>query len=336
MDTEADSLYNYPQKVCLIQFSIPGEDALVDPLARLDLTPIWNALDDRVLLLHGADYDLRMLFRTYGFVPDRVFDTMLAARLLGLREFGLAALLDRYLGVHIDKASQKANWAQRPLTCRMLEYARADTHNLERLARTLRDQLTNLGRLDWHRQTCAQLIRDCTQPTSPNDPEPWRISGVNRLSRRAQAIARELWHWRESEAVDTNRPPFFVFPHHAILACAERAENGQSPTLGLPHRLSPHRRQGLEAAIERGLALPESAWPRPPRHHGTRLTSAQRSRFERLEQRRNQWAARLDLDPSLIASRSTLVLLAHDWNKHAPDILDWQRHLLDHPASEPH
>jgi ribonuclease D len=333
LDTEADSLHSYPQKVCLLQLSIPGEDALVDPLAPLDLAPLWAALAGRELVLHGSDYDLRMLFRTYGFTPTAVFDTMLAARLLGLRELGLAALLEGYLGVRLDKGSQKANWARRPLTERMLAYARSDTRHLYPLAWELRERLKALDRLEWHRQLCGQLVRDCTQPAPADPGEPWRIGGVNRLTRRGQAIARELWRWRESEAIAANRPPFFVLPHQALIAAAERVDHGASPRTATPGALSPRRREAFRGAIERALALPESVWPHPVRQRGTRLNLSQKHRLDRLEQRRNRCAANLGLDPALIASRSTLVLLAHDWNRHAPALLEWQRRLLEAPGS---
>lgn len=329
LDTEADSLHCYPQKICLIQLGIPNENALVDPLARLNLDPIWTALADRGLIIHGADYDLRMLSRSYRFVPDAVFDTMLAARFVGLREFGLGTLLERFFGIRLDKASQKANWARRPLTDRMLAYARNDTRYLEPLARLLRDRLIDLDRLEWHRQTCDQLIQDCTQAPAAAPADPWRISGINRLRPRAQAIARELWHWRESEALAANRPPFFVLSHQVLLDAAERADLGENLAALVPRHLSPSRRQSFLHALESALALPQSAWPHPIRVHGPRLTLSQRRRLGHLEQRRNRRAHELAIDPTLVASRATLVALAHDWERFAPRLLPWQCAILE-------
>src|SRR5262245_2193676 len=114
LDTEADSLHAYPEKLCLIQISIAGGDELLDPLSALDLTPAFAVFRDHALILHGADYDLRLLRKSCGFVPTAIFDTMLASRLLGCREFGLNNLVAKYLAVTLEKGPQKANWAQRP------------------------------------------------------------------------------------------------------------------------------------------------------------------------------------------------------------------------------
>ena len=147
VDTEADSLHAYPEKVCLIQISTDSSDRLVDPLARLDLGPLLDALSGHELIMHGADYDLRLLRKHHEFVPSSIFDTMLAARLLGLRQFGLGHLVENYLGVKLEKGPQKANWAVRPLTERMERYARNDTHYLKPLADHLKSQLETEGRL---------------------------------------------------------------------------------------------------------------------------------------------------------------------------------------------
>ena len=147
VDTEADSLHAYPEKVCLIQISTVSGDRLVDPLARMDLDPLLEALTGHELIMHGADYDLRLLRKHHEFVPSAIFDTMLAARLLGLRQFGLGHLVEKYLGVKLEKGPQKANWAMRPLTERMERYARNDTHYLKPLADRLKPELEASGRL---------------------------------------------------------------------------------------------------------------------------------------------------------------------------------------------
>src|SRR3954451_13776229 len=137
VDTEADSLHCYFEKLCLVQISVPGHDYLVDPLSQVDLAPLATALTPKELVLQGADFDLRLLRRTLGFVATRVFDTVIAARLLGIRSFSLAALVERYFGVTLAKGSHKANWARRPLPHHMAEYAMNDTHYLLPLAEKL-------------------------------------------------------------------------------------------------------------------------------------------------------------------------------------------------------
>src|SRR5256886_1769857 len=134
VDTEADSLHCYREKLCLLQVSLPGRDYIVDPLADVDLAPLCTALERKEIVLHGADFDLRLLRRGLNFMPQRIFDTVIGARLLGIREFSLATLVKRYFDVELGKGSQKADWARGPLSARMLEYAMNDTHYLLRLA----------------------------------------------------------------------------------------------------------------------------------------------------------------------------------------------------------
>lgn len=328
LDTEADSLHSYPEKLCLVQLGVPGEERLVDPLASLDLEPLWRALARREIILHAADYDLRLLWRGPRFVPHAVFDTMLAARLLGHTEFGLVHLVDRFLGVTLEKGPQRADWSRRPLTERMMTYARNDVRYLRPLAFELRGQLEARGRLEWHAQTCRQLIADATRPTPERDDEAWRIKSANLLSPRALACLRELWHWRDREAVRNNRPPFFVLSHDTLFQLAAAVANGESPDRFIPRRYSPRRRASLEAAIEAAREVPEADWPQPHKPRGRRLTQAHKLQLERLRHRRDRAAARLGIDPTLIASRAMLVVLATDREAAEADMLPWQRELL--------
>src|SRR2546426_9262389 len=145
IDTEADSLHAYPEKLCLIQISLPDANELIDPLAALDLSRLFVALRGHELILHGADYDLRLLRRTCGFVPRNIFDTMLAARLLGFAEFSLTRLVNRLLGIHLEKGPQTADWARRPLTERMIAYALNDVRYLKPTADSLDRKSTRLN-----------------------------------------------------------------------------------------------------------------------------------------------------------------------------------------------
>lgn len=330
LDTEADSLHSYPEKLCLVQLSIPGHDVLVDPLAGINLKPLWQALSGRELVLHGGDYDLRLLHRGQGFSPAAVFDTMLAARLLGVTEFGLNSLVRRFLGVELEKGPQRADWSRRPLTERMIAYARNDSHYLHPLSEVFRPQLAAKGRLEWHVQMCQQLIRDATRPVDNDGDDEWRIKSADRLSPFGQAVLRELWHWRQREAIAANRPPFFVLSHDRLFELAVAAANRQPLAELIPDRYSPRRRARLEEVLERALSLPESSWPQPRRQLHLRLSQAQKHFLDRLRHRRDRAADRLGIDPTLIASRGTLVRLAADWDKHAAELLPWQRELLQH------
>lgn len=334
VDTEADSLHAYPEKVCLIQISTANGDALVDPLAGLDLAPLFEALSGHEWIMHGADYDLRLLHRHHEFVPSAIFDTMLAARLLGLRQFSLSHLVERYLGVKLEKGPQKANWALRPLTPRMEHYARNDTRHLKPLADRLKDELATAGRLAWHQESCARLITDSTQDRPADLDSIWRVKGSSLLGRPALAILRELWQWREQEALAANKPPFFVLSHQTLVDVASAAASRRSIEPLLPRHLSERRRAGLTKAIARGLLISPEQQPKILRYISRHPSDGEKRRFLELQTRRDLCAVKLGLDPTLIASRATLSNLAHDWETHQTELMSWQRQLLTSPGAE--
>jgi len=328
LDTEADSLHAYPEKVCLIQISTASGDQLIDPLAKINLEPLLAALAGHELIMHGADYDLRLLRKHHEFVPRAIFDTMLAARLLGETQFGLSSLVEKFLGVKLDKASQKADWARRPLTERMEIYARNDTHHLKALSDKLKLELQQKNRLGWQQESCARLIVDCSHPPVQDGDSVWRVKGSHRLGRAALAVLRELWQWRETEAIAANRPPFFILSHEKMVEFAETAAGHQPVEPLLPPRMSPRRRDSLVTAIKTGQALPADRHPERIRHHFSRPNEAVMRRYRELEKRRDAQAHQLVIDPTLIASRATLGDLARDWDRHAPELMIWQRELL--------
>jgi ribonuclease D len=278
--------------------------------------------------MHGADYDLRLLRKHHEFTPSSIFDTMLAARLIGERQFGLCSLVEKFLSGKLDKGSQKADWARRPLTEKMEAYARNDTHHLKPLADKLKLELQQKGRLAWHEESCARQVTDCARDVEPDRNTVWRTKGSHLLSRPALAVLRELWQWREQEALAGNRPPFFVLAHETLTQIAIAATDSQQIEPLLPRRFSDRRREGLRNAILCGRALPAGQHPEILRFTSRRLTEAERRRLADLERRRDAHAAQLDLDPSLIAPRATLLDLARHWDKHASELMRWQRELL--------
>jgi ribonuclease D len=326
LDTEADSLHAYPEKLCLMQISIPHADLILDPLAPVDFTELCDVLRQQELIMHGSDYDLRLLRKSFGFVPGAVFDTMIAARLLGCPEFGLSNLVKSFLGVTLEKGPQKANWGRRPLTPRMEVYARNDTHYLKPLSDLLRGQLEDKGRLGWHQQTCARLIAECSL-FKPVDPDMlWRVKGSHQLDLRGLAVLRELWHWREREAVKFNRPPHFVLPAETMVALAEAAVESGPLREMLPRHLTPRRAFEILHAITQGLAAKKLPGLVKAQHY--RQNEAEKRRMHELERRRDNRAHELGIDPTLIASRAMLVLLAKDWDHHRQELMPWQRELL--------
>jgi len=326
LDTEADSLHAYPEKLCLMQLSFQGIDELIDPLARLDLKPAFEILSQHELILHGADYDLRLLRKDCGFVPTTIFDTMLASRLLGCFQFGLVNLVSQFLGVTLEKGPQKANWARRPLTERMEAYARNDTRYLKPLVDLLSAELKAKGRLGWHQQSCAQLIAECTE-IRPADPDTvWRVKGSHHLAPHAMAVLREIWRWREEEAVACNKPPYFILPPEAMVTISAGAVAKRDLETLFPHYLTPRRRKGVTNAVAMGLEAKHP--PMPLRRKGHRLSESEKRRLNDVEHRRNRHAEDLGIDPTLIASRAAMVALTVGSDDEEVSLLPWQLELL--------
>jgi ribonuclease D len=328
VDTEADSLHAYPEKVCLIQISTLHGDRLIDPLAGMNLESLLDALSGHELIMHGADYDLRLLEKHHRFIPSAIFDTMLASRLLGERQFGLSNLVEKFLGATLEKGAQKANWALRPLTERMERYARNDTHYLKPLEDRLKPELQLKGRLAWHQESCARLIADCTRPAPADMDAAWRVKGSHLLARPALAILRELWQWRETEAIRANRPPFFIMSHEALVEIAAAAATRRPIEPFLSKHISDRRRDDLAKAVARGLGISPENHPKFLERIHHRPTDAEKRRFLELQKRRDMHAHELGIDPTLIASRATLSDLARNWDKHIGELMSWQRELL--------
>ncbi len=335
IDTEADSLHAYPEKLCLLQIGTSAGEVLVDPLNGVDLRPLFAALAGRELLIHGADYDLRLLLKHHRFIPQSIFDTMLAGRLLGQQQFGLGALVLHYLGITLEKGAQKANWARRPLTPRMEVYALHDVEYLKALSDKLHAELAAKGRLEWHRESCARMIREATTDEAPDLDTIWRVKGSSVLGPPGLAVLRELWLWREKEAVHANLPPFFIMNHEMLVRLAEQAGNGEDVTRLLPLRHSARRREALVEAIQIGVAVPPEEQPQIPRREHHRLTMAEVRRLRDITRRRDRQATRLGIDPALIASKPVLARLAHNWEGNAGELMNWQRDLLLERESPP-
>jgi len=325
IDTEADSLHCYREKLCLLQISVPGGDFIVDPLADVDLAPLRDALADKEIVLHGADYDLRLLRRNMAFMPKQVFDSVIAARMIGLREFSLAALVKRYFNIDLAKGSQKANWAQRPLSKKMAEYATNDTRFLLPLATHLQSQLESLGRMDWFRQSCQRALDFAAIDRERDVDEAWRISGAGALRGRSSAILRELWNWREKEAEVADRPPFHILQNRELISSAEKFAAGDTPDY---KHFSNRRRRAFREAGERGFKLPEKDWPVRPRRSGTRPTTEVIKRVEKLRQNRDHAAKELHIEASFIAPRATLEAIGADQSRADALLVPWQRESL--------
>jgi ribonuclease D len=314
LDTEADSLYHHREKVCLIQLATEREAVLVDPLAVRELDALGAAFADAdvVKVLHGADYDVTSLKRDFGFRLTRVFDTMLAARFLGLPEVGLQGVLRNELGVTLSKTSQKDDWSVRPLTAVQEQYALADVRHLLPLYERLAAKLSAQGRLAWVEEESA-AVAALDPPRRVRDPEGWlRVKGARRLPPRQQAVLRELHDWREDLAEATDIPAFRILGPQVLLALAQ-APPREAPqvhrTPGLP-RLARERTSEVLAATARALALPEDRLPRVPRDQRPVVPPAVSRRVEALRAWRIEAARRLALDVSLVLPQRLLEKVA--------------------------
>ncbi len=330
-DTEADSLHCYHEKICLVQISVPGEGWLVDPLAGISLDPLYEALSPKRLIIHGADYDLRLLSRFPAFTATDIFDTSIAARFAGETQFGLAALVQNHFGVSLSKSSQRANWALRPLSPVMQDYALNDVCYLHRLALLLEEKLRQLNRWEWYLQTRDQMVRAAREPRQKDPADAWQITGSAALQPREAAVLRALWQWRDGEASRWDRPPFHVMSNEALLAAARTAAAGGRPSV--PRRMPGPRLQRFHQAVETALALPPEEWPVRERIRSKRPGAEECRRFEQLRARRDSVARELALDPSLLAPKHALMAAATE-PATAP-LLPWQRQLLHLPPPLP-
>ncbi|MFZ4774335.1 MAG: ribonuclease D [Terrimicrobiaceae bacterium] len=323
LDTEADSLHCYFEKLCLIQVSSEAGHWLVDPLAGLNLQPLFDLVCSRRLVFHGADYDLRLLRRVGTFEPVDLFDTMVAARLCGRAGLGLAALVEGFFGIKLSKASQKANWAIRPLSEQMVAYALNDTRYLLEIAATLEADLRSLGRWTWFEESRDRMIASTRETKERDDNTVWRISGSSVLSPRAQAVLRILWFWRDAESRAWDRPPFHVMGNEDMLRVADQVSKGDAYSAP---RMNGRRRKSFEVVLALALQIPENEWPRIEKVRRKRASKDHLVRFDALKKIRDSVATDLGLDPAIIAPRGALEATAED--AASPVLMNWQRELL--------
>ncbi len=314
LDTEADSFHHYFEKACLLQLAWDGTAHLVDPLSPLDIAALLARLAPRRLLMHGADYDLRLLFRGYGFRATSLFDTMIAAQLLGEKEIGLAALLSGRVGVTLDKTHQRADWSERPLNPAMVAYAAADVLHLAALVGSLTRDLEAKGRLAWHAEECARLAAAGFPAGREADPEnDWRIKGTNALTDKERAFARALWEAREARARSLDRPPFRVLTNERLLLATKPAAGGETDLGKLfpgPRPLPDAFAHALHEALQRAAALAPFEWPKTRRGERVEADPALDREVEALRKSRDARAASLGLDPGVLASRAVLTAAA--------------------------
>ena len=335
LDTEADNMYHYKTRVCLLQFLVAGETFLVDVLAPgLKLEPLWKVLAKKHLIMHGSDFDMRLLYDLCCFTPHSLFDTMLAAQLLGRQRIGLASLLEQHFAVAVDKSGQKANWSQRPITPKLLNYAALDVWHLPALRDILTRELKKLGRLDWLDQQCRAQIAAGLEGFAPATENDWRIGRTERLRGPGLCVLHAVWHWREAQAARLDTPPFKVCGNTLIQKIADAAEAGESESaiLAQVHLGKRHDRifPSLAVALREGLARDPRTLPRRPGRDPNHISLSQSEvEFqERIRTDRDHVAERLKIEGTLIANRGQLARIARSPEDIGNILLPWQASLL--------
>jgi ribonuclease D len=322
VDTESNSLHAFRERVCLIQFSTPAGDFVLDPLAVNDLSPLApifaNPAQKKVF--HAAEYDVLCLKRDYGFQFANLFDTMVAARTLGWPQLGLGSLLEANFGVTLNKRFQRADWGQRPLTAELLDYARFDTHYLLALSDKLAAELAAVDRTEEAYEEFERLERLAAVPVNGANPNAfWRVNGARDLNAAQAAILRELFLYRERQAERADRPPFKIMSDQTLLEVARVAPQSPDDLAGLPG-MTPQqvRRHGVQlvAAVRRGQASPPA---RPP--HFEREPDEVRDRYELLHQWRKTRAKARGVESDVIIPRDALWELARR-NPRTPEALE--------------
>ena len=335
VDTEADSLHSYFDKVCLIQMSVSDEDLIVDPLTGINLQPFGDVLanPDITKVFHGGDYDLRILHRDFGFVVRNLIDTSICAQLLGYEGLGLAALLDRHFGVKLNKTHQRADWSMRPLPPDMLEYASMDTHYLIELAGKLREELIALGRWTWALEEFSRLESVRYRETSEEDEgEAWRkVKNIGALDRRSLAIVRGLYEWRDRLARKADRPPFKVMGNEAIVEIAKTrpaAVRDLGQIKAVPKYHVDRYGRELVTIVREAMAIPENELPERNEPKPWIRDKALEARINRLKSVRDQVAKELKIDGSVLAPRHILTGVATSGTLDVPAMREWQKGLL--------
>ena len=314
LDTEGASFHRFVDRVYLLQLSTRTRHAVIDPLPIGVPAGLGALLEDPAveIVFHDADYDLRLLQQDYGWHVRTIFDTRIAAQLLGYTAFGLAALLERFFDVKLDKKHQRADWSMRPLTGDMLDYAAQDTRWLLQLRDHMASELERMGRRAWAREEFALL-----EGTRWTDEEPGtsylRLKGARDLSRRELAVLRELVPWRDAVAGELDRATFRVLGNEQLLDISRsqpQTKEALGRIKGMPRAILEQRGADLLDAVRRALAVPDAELPKFPRAARWDRDPDFDTRVSALKTARDAAAKRLELDPGVLCSRDRLEAVA--------------------------
>ena len=314
LDTEGASFHRFVDRIYLLQLSTRNRHAIIDPLPLGHIDALGALLQDPAIevVFHDADYDLRLLDQDYGWHITNIFDTRVAAQLLGYTSFGLAALLERFYGVKLDKKHQRADWSMRPLTPDMLDYAAQDTRHLLGLKDIISAELEQKGRMGWAREEFA-LLEGTKWPAEDAALGYLKLKGARDLSRRELAVLRELVPWRNEAAAHMDRATFRVLGNEQLLDIARThpaTRDALSKIKGMPRGILESRGNAILEAVQRGLAVPEGELPKFPRSPRWDKDPSFDARVSALKNARDAAATRLELDPGVLCSRDRMESVA--------------------------
>lgn len=315
LDTEASSFHRYKESVCLIQLSTRTNTFLIDPLAVTDLAPLGQLLarKDMEVVIHDADYDLRILARHHQIRVENVFDTLVAAELLNEPEIGLAALLGKYQGLQVDKKFQKADWSKRPLPQAMLDYAAGDTSHLIALRDILEAKLKEKSRWAWAEEEFALLTDAPFNAPVNEEPLFLRLKGAKMLKPHQLAILREVHGWRESVAEQQDRAAFMILGNDILLSLATdppATVKDIAARKGVNERVIEKHGRRILAAVKKGQELPKEQWPRLERPKRWDRDNDYEERLKRLKRTRDTLMQEYDLRPGIVAANQLLMDIA--------------------------
>ncbi|MFO7557770.1 MAG: HRDC domain-containing protein [Desulfobacterales bacterium] len=314
IDLEADSMFNFKEKVCLIQMAVPGMNLVVDTLKVNNLSALKPLFSNRSIqkIFHGADYDIRSLFRDFGIEVNNLFDTELACRFLGIRETGLDSVLRDRFNVNVDKRFQKKDWSRRPLPKEMVDYAARDAVHLISLAGVLQQELQKKGRLAWVNEECKLLSR-VRSIFSENEPLFVKCKGAGRLDPRSLAVLEELLKFRLKAAEKKNRPVFKIMSTltlHEIsrgkpiaVKQLQKLQTVSSKQIGMYG-------EQIIAAVKRGLKVPEKRLPVYPRMRSPILKPEIPGRVKAIKEWRDSVAGELEIDPTMLFNKALMTAIA--------------------------
>ncbi len=327
VDTESNSFHNYHERICLLQISVPGSDYLIDPIALHDLSPLKAIFADpgAQKIFHAAENDILLLKKHFGFEFSNVFDTLLAAQILGYREVGLASLLSRFFSIRLDKGEQRSDWSRRPLSADQIRYAVDDTRHLIPLRDKLHGELVKGKRLKVAKEEFNRLAAKKPVERAPDPGAYLRLKGARKLPAERRGILQKLFEWRQETARASDRPPFRILSNESLLELSRLAPSSWK-NVGRIRGITPRviSRYGDEILAAVRLGLQEGEIPPPRAVQGTQRrrreiwTDEMEERFRRLREWRNERAEALNVEPFIVASNRLLVTLARE----APGSLD--------------